>query len=192
VEKARILDGKSTRPGDVVLGIASSGLHTNGYSLARKIFFEKLKWKPSRHVRELRNTIGDELLKIHVSYGPLVQRVLGKFNKPQLSRAQSPIKALAHITGGGFVDNIPRVLPKTCDVIVRKGSWEVLPIFQLIQATGLVPEAELYEVFNMGIGMTVIAAAQKADAVLRSINAQGYKAWKIGAVVRGSGQVRIV
>jgi phosphoribosylformylglycinamidine cyclo-ligase len=80
VEKSRILDGKSTRPGDVVLGIASSGLHTNGYSLARKIFFEKLKWKPSRHVRELRNTIGDELLKIHVSYGPLVQRVLGKFN----------------------------------------------------------------------------------------------------------------
>jgi phosphoribosylformylglycinamidine cyclo-ligase len=192
VEKSRMLDGKSIRPGDVVIGIASSGLHTNGYSLARKIFFEELKWKPSRPVRELRNRLGDALLKIHISYGPLVQKLLRRFNKPQVTRAQFPIKALAHITGGGFLDNIPRVLPKTCDVLIRKGSWEVLPIFQLIQAIGRVPEPELYQVFNMGIGMTVIAAAHKADAILESIRGQGHKAWRIGEVVPGTGRTRIV
>src|SRR5689334_15434927 len=125
VEKARMIDGKSVVPGDVVIGVASSGLHTNGYSLARRIFFEQMKLKPSGRVPELRNSIGDELLKVHVSYGPLVQKLLKKFNS-----AKTNIKALAHITGGGFVDNIPRVLPKNCDVQIYKGSWEMLPIFQ--------------------------------------------------------------
>ena len=163
VEKSQMLDGKAIRPGDAVIGLASSGLHTNGYSLARKIFFEQMKLKPASHVPELRNTIGDELLKVHVSYGPLVQKLLKKFNPGQASRLSRnhadylrdrrdacPRSGLAHITGGGFVDNIPRVLPRNCDVVIRKGSWEVLPIFQLIQAKGGVPEAELYQVFNMG------------------------------------------
>ena len=110
---------------------------------------------------------------MHVSYGPLIQKLLKKFNadgvpasSPPKSRAGDAfpaIKGLAHITGGGFVDNIPRVLPKNCDVVIRKGTWDVLPIFQLIQARGGVPEAELYQVFNMGIGMVVIVAADKAD-----------------------------
>ena len=155
VEADRMLDGKSLRPGDAVIGLASSGLHTNGYSLARKIFFERMRLKPRSYVPELRNTIGDELLKVHVSYGPLVQKLLRRFNVGQASRlsrklAAKPaprgrrdacptIKALAHITGGGFVDNIPRVLPKSCDVIIRKGTWDVLPIFQLLQAKGGVP-----------------------------------------------------
>ena len=120
---------KTVRPGDAVIGIASSGLHTNGYSLARKIFFEQMKLKPTSHVPELRNTIGDELLKVHVSYGPLVQALMARFNRPG---ARRQLKALAHITGGGFVDNIPRVLPKNCDVVIRKGSWDMLPIFQLL------------------------------------------------------------
>src|SRR4026209_2372096 len=114
VEKARMLDGKTIRPGDVVIGLASSGLHTNGYSLARKIFFEQLKLKPKSRVAELGNSIGDELLKVHVTYGPLVRQLLAKFN----SRPAKPaIKGLAHITGGGFIDNIPRILPQRCDVI---------------------------------------------------------------------------
>src|SRR5437667_858644 len=104
VEKSRMLDGKSIMPGDAVIGIASSGLHTNGYSLARKIFFERMKLKPTSRLAELRNSIGDELLKVHLSYGPLVQKLLKKFS---LS-----VRAFAHITGGGFIDNIPRVLPK--------------------------------------------------------------------------------
>ena len=208
VEKSQMLDGQAVRAGDAVIGLASSGLHTNGYSLARKIFFEQMKLKPKTYVPELRNTIGQELLKVHVSYGPLVQKLLKKFNvgqasrlslkpKPQLRQkdrrdACPTIKALAHITGGGFVDNIPRVLPKGCDVVIRKGTWDVLPIFKLIQAKGGVPEDELYQVFNMGIGMVVIVAADKADAVLRCIRAQKQPAWLIGQVTKGRGEARVV
>src|SRR5205807_2392819 len=121
----RLLDGKTVRPGDAVLGLASNGLHTNGYSLARRIFFEQMKLKPDSFLPELRNTIGAELLKVHLSYAPLIQELLREFNaEPRARGAKSSrrgIKALAHITGGGFVDNIPRMLPKNCDVVVRKG-----------------------------------------------------------------------
>jgi len=200
VEKSRMLDGKSVRAGDAVIGVASSGLHTNGFSLARKIFFERMRLKPTSRVRELGNTIGDELLRVHVSYGPLVQKLLKKFNFESevhgpLSKAQKAagaIKGIAHITGGGFVDNIPRVLPKNCDVVLRKGSWEMLPIFRLIQAWGGVPEAELYQVFNMGIGLTLLVAADRAAEVLKFISAQKQRAWRIGEVVKGRGTARVV
>jgi phosphoribosylformylglycinamidine cyclo-ligase len=188
VEKSRMLDGKGIRPGDAVIGLASSGLHTNGYSLARRIFFERMNLKPQSRVAELGNSIGNELLKVHVSYGPLTQKLLKKFN-PGPSRV---IKGLAHITGGGFVDNIPRVLPPNCDAVIRKGSWDPLPIFQLLQAKGGVPEAELYQVFNMGIGMTIITAADQAATVLKFIRQQNQKAWIIGEVVKGNGQARVV
>ncbi len=210
VEKSKMLDGKTIRPGDAVIGIESSGLHTNGYSLARQIFFEKLKLKPKSRVAELGNTIGDELLKVHVSYGPLVQKLLKQFSRVPVAAsrqcavisqnnlrrsAETPlrnIKGLAHITGGGFVDNIPRVLPKNCDVVIRKGSWEMLPIFQMIQAKGGVPEEEIYQVFNMGIGMTVICDGENADAILKFTRAQKHKAWMIGEVVKGRGKARII
>src|SRR5437867_2400872 len=208
VERSGILDGKSIRPGDAVIGIASSGLHTNGYSLARKIFFERMKLKPSSHLAELGGTIGDELLKVHLSYGRLVQALLRKFNHGGVvasrehatvsrrgSRRRSSdtpprvIKGLAHITGGGFVDNIPRVLPKGCDVVIRKGSWDMPPIFQIIKAKGGVPEEDLYQVFNMGIGMTAIVAAEESDAALRFIRTQGHRPWIIGEVIKGTGLV---
>src|SRR6185503_7223348 len=177
-----MLDGsKWIEPGDAVIGLASSGLHTNGYSLARKIFFEDLKLAPGDYVPDLSNTIGAELLKVHVSYGPLVGKLLQKFN----ARNASVIKGLAHITGGGFIDNIPRVLPRNCDVVIRKGSWEMLPIFKFIEEKSGVPDAELYQVFNMGIGMTVICAAEKATAVQKLIAAEGHRAWVIGGVVKG-------
>jgi len=189
VEKSRMLDGKTIKPGDVVIGLASSGLHTNGYSLARKIFFERMKLKPTSRVAELGNTIGDELLKVHVSYGPLVQGLLKRFNRG----GQPPVvKGIAHITGGGFVDNIPRILPKQCDVLVQKGSWEMLPIFSLIEAKGGVPEEELYQVFNMGIGMTLIVAADKSDAVLKFARARNHRVWLIGEVVKGRGRAVVV
>jgi phosphoribosylformylglycinamidine cyclo-ligase len=189
VEKDRMLNGQKTvKRGDAVIGIASSGLHTNGYSLARQIFFEKLKLKPTSKVAELGNTLGDELLKVHVTYGPLVLQLVKKFNK---AGQPNSVKAFAHITGGGFVDNVPRTLPAKCDVVVRKGSWEVLPIFQIIQAKGGVDEAELYQVFNMGIGMTVTVAADQADAVLKTIKAAKHKAWIIGEVVKGTGICRV-
>jgi phosphoribosylformylglycinamidine cyclo-ligase len=191
VEKARILDGKSIRPGDAIIGLASSGLHTNGYSLARKILFGRLKLKPTSFVRELDNTAGDELLKVHLSYGPLVRKLLKKFNPPAPDAAPA-VKGLAHITGGGFIDNIPRVLPPKCDALVRKGLWEAPPIFQFLRANGGVDEAEMYHVFNMGIGMTLIAAADKAGAVLRFIRAQKQAAWLIGEVVPGTGIARVI
>ena len=193
VEKSRMLNGqKSIRRSDIVIGIEASGLHTNGYSLARKIFFEQLKMKPTTRVPELKNTIGAELLKVHVSYGPLVQQLLKRFNSRLETRnSKLPVRAFAHITGGGFVDNIPRVLPKNCDVVIRKGSWEMLPIFKIIEQKSRVPDAELYQVFNMGIGMIAIVANEAAHDVLNFINQAGHRAWTIGEVVSGRGKSRV-
>ena len=187
VEKSRMLNGQKTiRRGDVVIGIESSGLHTNGYSLGRKIFFEQLKLKPSSRIPGSKLTLGAELLRVHVSYGPLVQKLLKKFNgKSDL------VRAFAHITGGGFIDNIPRVLPKSLDCVIKKGSWEMLPVFKIIAEQSGVPDDELYQVFNMGIGMVSIVAADKADAVLKFIKSQKHKAWIIGEVVKGKGVSRV-
>ena len=186
VEKAAILDGQSVRAGDAIIGLASSGLHTNGYSLARRIFFRRLKLTPRSRVAGLPGTIGQELLKVHLSYGPTIQAALRKFP------GRRGIKALAHITGGGFIDNVPRTLPRHCDAVIRKGSWVVPPIFQLIAQKGGVAEAELYRVFNMGIGMTMIVAPGRAEAALRFIRARRQAAWIIGEVVPGRGRVKIV
>lgn len=193
VEKSKMLNGQETvRRGDVVIGLASNGLHTNGYSLARKIFFGRMKLKPGSYVSELKNTIGDELLKVHVSYGPLMQSLLKRFNQSSSPNHPPPIRAAAHITGGGFIDNLPRVLPKHCDAVIHKGSWDLPPIFQIIRETGGVPEAELYQVFNMGIGMTLIVAADKADAVLKRIRGEKRQAWVIGEVLPGRGEAHVV
>jgi phosphoribosylformylglycinamidine cyclo-ligase len=209
VEKSRMLNGQKTvKRGDVVIGIESSGLHTNGYSLGRKIFFEQLKLKLTSRVPGLKGTIGEELLKEHISYGPLVQKLLKQFNRRDelhespssrrkklgtrvTRRSENVVRAFAHITGGGFVDNIPRVLPKDCDVAIRKGSWDMLPIFQIIEQKSGVPDEELYQVFNMGIGMVAIVSADKADTVLKFIRVQKHKAWLIGEVVKGKGQARV-
>jgi phosphoribosylformylglycinamidine cyclo-ligase len=208
VERSAILDGQGIRPGDAILGLASSGLHTNGYSLARKVLFEKMKLKPTSRLPELSRPLGDELLKVHVSYGPVIQRLLKRFNRPRPAkskptaraerararRAQGQaeagpvVRAMAHITGGGFVDNIPRVLPKRCDALVRTGSWEMPPIFQVLQARSGVPQAELYQVFNMGIGMVLFVAPERAGEILRIIRAGGHPAWEIGEVVAGTGK----
>ena len=188
VDKAKMLDGRGIKPGDAVIGIASSGLHTNGYSLARKVFFEILKLKPHTRVAELGCSVGDELLKVHRSYGPLVQALLKSYNKPNRVRI---VKGIAHITGGGFIDNIPRVLPKKCGVKIERGSWPVLPVFELIEKHGKVDNAEMHQVFNMGIGMTAIVTGAKADGVLRSIRRRGHEAWIIGEVTKGSGRVKL-
>jgi phosphoribosylformylglycinamidine cyclo-ligase len=190
VEKSRMLNGQKTvKRGDVVIGIKSSGLHTNGYSLGRKIFFEQLGYKPTDKIPGFKKSIGAELLAEHVSYGPLVQKLVKKFN---LVGKTNQVKAFAHITGGGFVDNIPRVLPKSLDVVIKKGSWDMLPIFRIIEEKSSVPDDELYQVFNMGIGMVSIVSADKADAVLKFIKAQKHDAWIIGEVVKGQGEARVV
>ena len=189
VDKAKMLDGRGIKAGDVVIGIASSGLHTNGYSLARKVFFETLKLKPRTRVPELGCSVGEELLKVHRSYGPLVQSLLRTYNKAGRVRV---IKGLAHITGGGFIDNIPRVLPDKCGVKIERGSWPVLPVFHLIEKHGKVDNAEMHQVFNMGIGMTAIVSAAKADSVLRRIRSLNHGAWIIGSITRGRRRVKLV
>jgi phosphoribosylformylglycinamidine cyclo-ligase len=172
VDRAKIIDGSKIRPGDVVLGLASNGLHTNGYSLARKILFEKMQLKPSSPLPGSTITVGNELLRVHKNYQPLLAKV-----------PSGMIKGLAHITGGGLIDNLPRILPQNCDAVIETKSWRVPRIFQILQQNGDVDAQEMYQVFNMGIGMVVIVArqdAQRAKSILR--------AKEIGRIERGSGK----
>ena len=197
VEKSKMLNGQKTvKRGDAVIGIASSGLHTNGYSLARKIFFEQLKLKPTSRVPELKNTIGAELLKVHVSYGPLVQKLLKKFQHLNIATSSTSSTCQSRLSptspAAGLWTTSRACCRRTCDVVIRKGSWDMLPIFKMIEAKSGVPDAELYQVFNMGIGMVSIVSADKADAVLKFIRAQKHKAWLIGEVVKGNGEAKVV
>jgi len=176
VDRARMIDGHKIKPGDVVLGLPSNGLHTNGYSLARKILFEKMRLKPNSHLPGSRSTVGAELLRMHKNYQPLLARV-----------PHGAIKGLAHITGGGLIDNLPRVLPKNCDAVIETKSWRVPGIFQILQRNGNVDPAEMYQVFNMGIGMVAIVAERKATKVMRML-----KAKRIGRIERGTGRTRLV
>ncbi len=142
VSKKNFIDASNIKPGDIILGLKSSGLHTNGYSLARKILLRKYTF--STYVPDLKCTIGEELLKIHLSY------------RRQLEPRLEFVQGLVHITGGGFYDNIKRIMPDNCSALIRKKSWRPPPIFRLIQSMGNVPDEEMYRVFNMGIGMTII------------------------------------
>ena len=192
VDREKMLSGKGIRAGDVVLGLASNGLHTNGYSLARSVLLDQMKLKIGRRSADLGCTLGEELLRVHRSYGRLVQKLLRLHNDPEKVRGAASIKGLAHITGGGFLDNIPRVLPRGCDVVLRRGAWEVPPIFSMIQTGGRIDECEMHQVFNMGIGMVVITTPESASKILGSILRSGVPAWTIGEVVRGTGKVHLV
>jgi phosphoribosylformylglycinamidine cyclo-ligase len=175
VDRTRIIDGTRIRPGDVVLGLASNGLHTNGYSLARKILFEKIRLKPSSPALGSTVTIGEELLRVHKNYQPL------------LAKAPSGvIKGLAHITGGGLIDNLPRILPTTCDAVIKTKSWRVPRIFQILQENGSVDLEEMYQVFNMGIGMVAVVAERSARQAIASLRAK-----RIGQIEPGTGKVRL-
>ncbi|MCS7177985.1 MAG: phosphoribosylformylglycinamidine cyclo-ligase [Anaerolineae bacterium] len=173
VERDRVVDGRDVRPGDLCLGLPSSGLHTNGYSLARRVFAD-VSWDTV--FPELGRPLGEVLLTPHRSYLPMVER---------LWEAGVPIKAMAHITGGGFADNIPRVLPPGVVVRLRRDAWEVPPIFRLIQRRGGVDEEEMYRVFNMGIGMVLILAPEEAH---RACALLGDGALLIGEVRAGEGE----
>jgi phosphoribosylformylglycinamidine cyclo-ligase len=176
VDRAKLIDGSTIKPGDVLLGLSSSGLHTNGYSLARKIIFQQLKLKIDDVVHPLKKSVGHELLQVHRSY-------LGEIKK---LRAKLPVKGLAHITGGGLIDNLPRILPNKVDAVFELGSWPIPPIFQLLKATAKLPNDELYQVFNMGIGMVIVVAAEHA-AEAQKIT----KAHRIGRIVAGNKSVQL-
>ena len=148
-----------------------------------------MKLKPSSKLPGLGITAAAELLKVHVSYGPVVQTLLKKFNKG--ARRSWGVKGLAHITGGGFIDNIPRVLPENCNAVILRGTWDVLPIYEVLQAKGKVSETEMHQVFNMGIGMIAIVDEESAKGVLRTIRANGQKAWEIGLIDSGTSKVQL-
>jgi phosphoribosylformylglycinamidine cyclo-ligase len=178
VDESKLIDGKAVREGDVLLGLPSVGLHTNGYSLARKILFEKLGYETTSKIPGI-GTAGDVLLAPHISYlEPLMPLV-----------EQNAIHALAHITGGGLTDNVPRVLPATLDAKIRLGSWPVLPIFRFIFEKGNVDRDEMLRVFNMGIGMVMIVAPDKVDVAAKHFAQTGQPFYFIGNVVAGSGKV---
>ncbi len=173
VDRKKIIDGSKIRPGDVIIGLPSSGLHTNGYSLAREILFNQLG---CRLDASLGNgmVLGDELLRVHTLYLPQIRKV----------REKITIKGIAHITGGGFVDNIPRVLPENVDAEINLGTWPISPLFKMLASAAHVPNEELYQVFNMGIGMTLIVAAKDAKEV-----AKLSKGRIIGQIVKGNRKV---
>jgi len=176
VDRAKIVDGKNIKPGDVVLGLPSNGLHTNGYSLARKILFEKMRLKPSSLLPGSTITVGEELLRMHKNYQPVLSKLTA-----------GVVKGLAHITGGGLVDNLPRILPSNCDAVIETKSWRVPSIFQVLQKNGSVDAGEMYQVFNMGIGMVAIVAERNARRAMSIL-----KAKRIGRIERGTGKVRLV
>ena len=175
VDRKKMIDGSRIRRGDVILGLPSNGLHTNGYSLARKILFEQMRLKPNAQLPGLPQTIGDELLRTHTNYQPRLAKV-----------PLAQLHGLAHITGGGLVDNLPRVLPANCDAVIDCQSWTVPPLFQLLAEKGRVPREEMYQVFNMGIGMAAIVSAKNAKSIARQL-----KAKVIGQIEAGTGVTRL-
>ena len=172
VEKKRILDGRRIRPGDAIIGLPGDGLHTNGYSLARDILFNKMGLTPESRVAGLRKTLGEELLRVHPNY----QRTLAAL-------PDGVLKGAAHITGGGLVDNLPRILPADCDAVIDRASWKVPALFGALQQGGKVPIEEMFQVFNMGIGMTLVVAQKDAAATAKTTRGR-----QIGRIARGTGR----
>ncbi|MFP4351202.1 MAG: phosphoribosylformylglycinamidine cyclo-ligase [Puniceicoccaceae bacterium] len=180
VEKDAIINGASIAPGDAVIGLPSSGLHTNGFSLARKVFFEIAKMSTEDYVEDLGESVGDALLRPHLNYrGPI----------EAWRAAGIELKGLAHITGGGFLENIPRVLPEGTAVRIRRGTWPSLPLFAVIADLGRVEEREMYRTFNMGLGLIAVVPADRAEAALRAIRNTGGSAYRVGEVVAGNREV---
>jgi phosphoribosylformylglycinamidine cyclo-ligase len=175
VDRTKIIDGSKIKHGDVVLGLPSNGLHTNGYSLARKILLERMRLKPSSRLPGSTMTVGKELLRVHKNFQPVLAKVPG-----------GVIKGLAHITGGGLIDNLPRILPSNCDAVIETKSWRVPSIFQILQKNGNVDAQEMYQVFNMGIGMVAIVAEENAQRTISTLGAK-----RIGRVERGTRKVRL-
>lgn len=186
VERDRIIRGTNIKPGDLVIGLKSSGLHSNGYSLVRQVFFDKAEMTVDQYIDELGTTLGEELLKPTKIYVKPVINLLNKY------KTKKVVKGIAHITGGGLVDNIPRILPQGCSVTLNKKSWPIPAIFKLIKKTGSIKEKEMFHVFNMGIGLVLIVPSTNYSSVIKTLEIYGEEALVIGSVVPGNGQVKII
>ena len=172
VDRSRILDGKSIRHGDVLIGLPSVGLHTNGYSLARKLFFEVADLNPASRVDSMEGTVGEELLKPHINYEPMLRSAIAK----------KLVEGLAHITGGGITENLNRILPENCQAEVQLGSWPVLPLFQVMANIGKIERDEMLRATNMGIGMIVVVRPSNLDAFTSTLKTPYYP---IGRIIPG-------
>jgi len=177
VDEENVISGKTIYDGDVLLGFSSTGLHTNGYTLARKIVFDLLKLKPDSYINELGKTIAEALLAVHRSYYPVLKPFIDK----------RIIKGLAHITGGGILGNLKRIIPGGMSAIVKKTSWEVPPLFNFLQQEGQVDEDEMYRAFNMGIGMIAVVNKLEANTILEQTDAH-----VIGTIIKGVQKVVLI
>jgi phosphoribosylformylglycinamidine cyclo-ligase len=177
VEKSKIISGETIQPGDCLIGLSSSGLHSNGFSLVRKILLEKAGYSLTDSVQGLEKTLGEELLTPTRIYVKPLLHVMKNFD----------IKGMAHITGGGFIENIPRMLPDNCSVEIDYGSWPIPPIFDVLQREGELKQAEMFNIFNMGIGMVLAVSEADLVPVVQSLEKQGEKAYIIGRVKEGTG-----
>jgi phosphoribosylformylglycinamidine cyclo-ligase len=178
--RAGVLDGSRVAPGQTIVGIASTGLHTNGYTLARKIVFERMGLGPHDELPGLGATAADALLAVHRSYFPTMERPL----------ADDLVAAMAHVTGGGLTDNLPRVLPETCDAVVELGAWPVPPLFELLRREGGVPDDDMLRTFNMGVGLAVVVDDAHRDAFEAHLTERGETFWRIGRTEPGARAVR--
>ncbi len=180
VDNAKIVDGSEIRPGHQIVGIASSGLHSNGYSLVRKICFDVLGLDVDSHVDDLGKTVGEELITPTRIYSETIQQLIRDL----------PIQGLAHITGGGIMDNIVRVIPQACGITIKKGSWDIPPIFPFLQEAGNVDDDEMMRTFNNGIGLVAVVPDENAQEVLNRLTGSGEQAWVIGEVTQTSKNAR--
>lgn len=181
VDRERVIDGRRIVSGDAVLALQSVGLHTNGYSLARKLFFEVAGYSADTHLPALNRSIGAALLETHKSYLSALEGLLDS----------NLIKGLAHITGGGLTENIPRILPEGTGVTIKRDTWPVLPIFKLMQEIGNIPDTEMFRTFNMGVGMIIICAAEDKESVKSHLESRGERCYEIGRVTEGNREVVI-
>lgn len=182
VDREQVIDGHTIGPGDIILGLPSAGLHTNGYSLARKLFLEDAGYSVETYLDEIQSNVGAVLLRPHLSYLLELRGLLGR----------GIIKGLAHITGGGLRENIPRILPEGTAVEIARGSWPVLPVFSLMQQIGNIDEAEMFRVFNMGIGMIIVCEADDAETIKDHVTAAGTNCFTIGRVTEGDRVVTLI
>ena len=182
VEKKKVINGSKIKEGDKIIGLASSGLHSNGYTLARKILLEQEKLRVEDHIEELGRKLGDELLTPTRIYVPVILEMKKRYQ----------VKGLAHITGGGIPENLVRVIPKKCQAVIELNSWPIPPIFKLIQKMGKVEHNEMYRSFNMGLGMIAVVEGRQADRVMQFLKSKKEKAFLIGEIGKGKGEVIII
>ncbi len=184
VEESRMLDGKAAIPGDVVIGIASSGLHSNGFSLVRKIVFEHAGLKADGRVDFSEKSVGEVLLEPTRLYVRAVRNVLSHY------KVKAVVHGIAHITGGGLHENLARVLPGNVDAVIDRGSWSVPAVFEWLQRLGDVEDEEMFRVFNMGVGLALVVSEYYAESIVQQVRSMGMESWRIGRVVGGCGEVR--